>query len=363
MKKLDFSLVSRVTERCNLKCKYCYLDSKQNKDMSIDVAEELITQFLQTNDNFAHFTWVGGEPLLREDSFFEQIIEISKKQNHKQIPISHSIQTNGLFLTFERFKKLKKMGFKIGVSYDGCPDIQEMQRTNKKNGDIILRNIKDANKKVGIIAVLTKNSINKVEEIYGFLRENTTFARINFYAPTGKGLENEENLLPSKNEAKKMLLDFYELWKNDNSDLELKPHKEIVRSFFTGFPVNCEYSAVSCYRIFGANTSGDIYNCSRALHLPEMKLGNIKEGLKNIIGSYKHQQVLRRYLELKQKTNNPWFFLSSGGCPVEAYSHTGDFMNPTYYCGEIRNTLFDKINEDLKNEQTRNRLERKVGLI
>tara|TARA_Y100000310_G_scaffold342908_1_gene448190 strand:+ start:4903 stop:5994 length:1092 start_codon:yes stop_codon:yes gene_type:complete len=363
MRKLDFSLVSRITERCDLKCKYCYLDSKQNKDMSIDIAEELIKQFLQTNDNFAHFTWVGGEPLLKDDSFFEQIIEVSKRHNPKQIPISHSIQTNGLSLSSERLKRLKNMGFKIGVSYDGCSDIQEIQRTNKKNSNRILKNIQDANKEVGIITVLTKHSVNKVEEIYEFLRENTTFARVNFYAPTGMGLEHEEDLLPSKEEAKKMLLGFYELWKNDDSSLELKPHKEIVRSFFTGFPINCEYSAVSCYRIFGADTSGDIYTCSRALHIPEMRLGNIQEGLKNIIGLDRHQQVLKRYLELKQKTTDQWFFLSSGGCLIEAYSHTGDFMNSTYYCGEVRNALFDKINEDLKNEQTRNRLEKKVGLI
>lgn len=363
MRKLDFSLVSRVTERCNLKCKYCYLDSKQNKDMPIDIAEELIRQFLQTNNNFAHFTWVGGEPLLRDDSFFKQIIELSKKHNHKKIPISHSIQTNGIFLTPERFERLKKMGFKIGISYDGCPDIQEIQRTNKKNSDKILKNLQETNKEVGIITVLTKYSVDKIEEIYEFLRENTTFARVNFYAPTGKGLKYEKDLLPSKKEAKKMLLDFYELWKNDDSNLELRPHKEIVRSFFTGFSVNCEYSAVSCYRIFGADTSGDIYNCSRALHLPEMRLGNILDGLNNIIGSDEHQQILRRYLKLKQENNNPWFFLSSGGCPIEAYSHKGDFMNSTYYCGEVRNTLFNKINEDLKNEQTRNRLEKKAGLI
>lgn len=361
-KKLDFSLVARVSESCNIRCKYCYLDSYANQDMTPETADELIKEFMRYNDSFAHFTWIGGEPLLRDNLFFEGIMDSSKKHNHKDLIVSHSIQTNGLFAP-ERFEILKGMGFKIGISYDGCRDLQSSQRTTEKRTDEVLNNIYMTNKGAGIISVLTKQSVGRIWEIYKFLRENTTFARVNLFAPTGNGLSHERELLPSKEEASAMLLEFYELWKNDDSPLELRPHREIVRSFFTGFPVNCEYSAVSCYKIFGSNSEGDIYTCSRSTHIPEMRLGNIREGLDNLVGSPIHQRILERYLHLKKESISPYFHLSCGGCPVEAHSHTGDMMNPTYYSGEVREALFNRIREDLKDVQTRRRLEEKAGLV
>ena len=361
-KKLDFSLVARVSEDCNIRCKYCYLDSYSKRNMSSETADMLIKEFMRYNDNFAHFTWIGGEPLIREDSFFQEIMDSSKKHNIKNLRVSHSIQTNGLYSP-GRFDTLKKMGFKIGISYDGAPDLQAFHRVGGKNAEKIIENIYQTKRNAGIISVLTKKSIGREKEIYDFFKENTTFARVNLFAPTGKGLAHEKELIPSIEEAKSMLLNFYSLWREDNSPLELRPHREIVRSFFTGFPVNCEYSAVSCYKIFGSDSKGDIYTCSRSIHIPEMKLGHISEGLDKLVDSKPHQKILERYLYLKEKSNSPYFHISCGGCPVEAYSHTGDMMNLAFFSGEPRDALFREIEKDLKNDAKRKKLERKAGII
>ena len=55
---LDFSLISKVTENCNLNCGYCYLAEKRNLNMSEEVVEKLIKSFLEFNNKFAHFTWI-----------------------------------------------------------------------------------------------------------------------------------------------------------------------------------------------------------------------------------------------------------------------------------------------------------------
>lgn len=367
MEKVDISVVAQVTERCNLECKYCYIGVSSGKDMSINTAKNLISKFLDYNDSFAHFTWIGGEPLLRDISFFESIMNLSHKYNYKKLSVSHSIQTNGVFLTLEKRNILRKMGFKISVSYDGCSEINDQQRVTTNNKSIslkVLRNIEESQKEVGIITVLTKKSLGKEKEIYDMLRKKTKFARINLYSPIGRGMNHINELLPSPEEAKQMMIKFYELWKNDDSELQLKPYTEIIKSFFTGLPLNCEYSAVSCYRILGVNVQGDLYICSRAFNIPHMKLGNInKHNLEDLINTKTHQQILERYLYLKDKLKDPWFFLSSGGCPVEAYLYTGNIMNESYYGKEVRNVLFNKIKEDLEDENTRRNLERKIGII
>ncbi|PLW80566.1 hypothetical protein C0585_01915 [Candidatus Woesearchaeota archaeon] len=190
-RELDFSLISKITERCNLSCSYCYLKDKKDLEMSINTAENLIREFLAFNKSFAHFTWVGGEPLLMPDSFFEEIKNFEEKYNINNLNVSHSIQTNGLKLTPNRFDNLKRMGFKIGISYDGTPDLQS-ERMNNNQIDISLDNIYYAKGKAGLLAVLSKKTIGKEEEIYDFFRRNTTFAKLNFFSPTGHGAEKKE---------------------------------------------------------------------------------------------------------------------------------------------------------------------------
>lgn len=361
-RKLDFSLISKVTENCNLNCGYCYLAEKRNLNMSEEIAERLIKSFLEFNNGFAHFTWIGGEPLLKSDLFFEKIMEFEKKHNVKNIHISNSIQTNGLALTPERFDTLKGLGYKIGISYDGAPDLQR-QRMTESQTEKLLKNIEYAKGKAGLLAVLTKKTVGREAEIYDFFRRYTTFAKVNFFSPTGHGAEKEEELMLSPQEASEMMINLYELWRDDNSELELRPQLENVRSFFTGFPVCCDFSAVSCYKILGADTKGDIYPCSKAMNFPYLRIGNISKGLDNLVGSEIHRMPLERYIRLKKKGNNPWIHLSAGGCPIEALSHKRDYMSATTYSEEVRNNLFEKIKEDMQNANTRKRLERKVGLI
>ena len=69
-----------LTHRCNLKCPYCYLNSKK-------VKEEMSTrQWLKVIDEIPFYslvTLVGGEPLIRED--FGEIFEaVSKKTFNKR---------------------------------------------------------------------------------------------------------------------------------------------------------------------------------------------------------------------------------------------------------------------------------------
>jgi len=360
--KPDIFVTSMVTESCDLHCKYCYMNEKTKREMSLDTTKKLIKSFLDYNNKAANFNWIGGEPLSRGISFFEEISEFTEENNSKNLAVHHSIQSNGLSMTPETFHTLYNLGWNVGISYDGTPGIQLLQRgLIGKKQEQLLDNLKNTGKKVGIISVLTKNSVGKEEEIYDFLRDHTTRAKLNFYSPIGRGSDRETELLPTKDEAKEIMVNFYELWKKDDSDFVLSPYNEIVRSFFTGLSTICGYSAVSCYQSLGVNVEGDIYLCSRGMHLPEMRLGNIEEGLDNLLGTEKHTAVLRRYLDLRNKTKDPWFSYSAGGCPLEALVHDGGFMNEAYYGNEVRNPLFNKIKEDLENEKIGNLLERKAG--
>ena len=365
--ELDVTLVAQATERCNLTCKYCYLAKKRDKrDMDLDVAEALISSFLERNHEFAHFTWAGGEPLLMGNDFWQSIIDLGEKHNKKGLDLTHSIQTNGLELTKTRYEELTDMGFKIGSSFDGCLELQDLNRRSGKKpvGEIILNNVSALNRETGLISVLTKDMIGKEEEVYRNLKNLSQKARVNFFVPSGGGLDSADDLLPTKNEAYLSMKKFYEMWRDDESDFILNPFSSMVRGLFLGWIKTCDFSSYACYRILGANPVGEIFLCSRSTHLPETIIGDIrKQDLQEIIGSEGHQRILDRFVNLEngECKDCDYFPYCSGGCPIEAYSYSGDFMSKTYYC-ETRKKLFDFILDDLKSENGKRRLQEKVGV-
>ncbi|VVB81650.1 Coenzyme PQQ synthesis protein E [uncultured archaeon] len=366
--KTDYSIVAQLTDCCNLNCTYCYLDkARPKRNMDLKTVERLISEVHGYNDAFAHFAWVGGEPLLRSDGFLEQIIETGKACNTKGLDISHSIQTNGIELTEDRQKRLRAMGYRLGGSFDGCLDVQKKQRVNRTGQDkteTIIRNYEACRREIGLIAVLTNNLVGREIEAYENLRRLCTTARINFFAPSGGGLLAKDELLPSVENATSSFLEFYRLWKSDDSDFNLNPFSSIVRGFFTGWVKTCDYSAYSCTRLLGVDPDGGVFLCSRSTHMPETKLGNINEiSLKEMIGNRVHQKIMDRYFDLKEGDCGGcnWFSICSGGCPIEAKSLSGDFNQKTYYC-ETKKTLFRKISEDLNDDDNVKRFLRKTKI-
>jgi len=344
------------------------MDDSRKEDMADSTAEKLIASLLDYNEKYAHFTWIGGEPLLRNDSFFESIRNFQKRSNNKNLLITNSIQTNGILLDHKRKEYLGNLGFRFGSSYDGCLDLQDALRITKngnKVGEKVLENIRSANKSLSLISVLTKNMIGREEEVYSNLKNLGRRARVNFYTPSGHGLGMKDELLPSKEETQGSMRKFYELWKGDKDNFVLDPFDGLVQGFFLGWPKTCEYSAYSCYRIISSDPRGMIYMCPRSTHIEETKLGNIHENsIKDIVGSVAHNLVLDRYFNLKEGDCKgcEWISMCSGGCPVESISNHGDIMKKTYYC-QVKKSLFEIINNDLKNDELKSKLARKVGLI
>ncbi len=334
--------------------------------MSLETAEQLISRIHDYNDNFAHFAWVGGEPLLMPDDFYRQIIELSRKINKKKLDISHSIQTNGILFTEERKQRLAEMGYRMGGSFDGCLDVQSAQRVSAGDGNksaLIMRNFDTGKRDIGLIAVLTNKLIGREEEVYENLKRMSTTARINFFVPSGSGLDAKD-LLPSVEDAKNSFLKFYNLWKNDDSNFNLNPFASVVRGFFTGWVKTCDYSAYSCVRLLAVDPDGGVFLCSRSTHLPETRLGSIIDTpLEEMIGNNVHQKIINRYFALKEgdcKDCN-WLSVCSGGCPIEAYSFGGDFNKKTYYC-EAKKSLFERISEDFNDDGTIKRFLEKTGI-
>lgn len=95
------SMTWDITSKCNLRCKHCYNSEEyfceKYSDLSLNESYEVI-EFLK-NNNYTSISFLGGEPLLRED-----IYKILAKSN--EMKISTIITSNGTMITKEMLAKL-----------------------------------------------------------------------------------------------------------------------------------------------------------------------------------------------------------------------------------------------------------------
>lgn len=124
-----------MTYRCNLKCKYCYIHAKQNKDMSLEMAQHILEPFLMKYGDFVEITFMGGETLLAID-IIKPLVEWAEqgKWNRKFRFIG---TTNGTLLTPELkiWLRQHRKSLTMGLSFDGVP---AAQKNNRGNDDIDL---------------------------------------------------------------------------------------------------------------------------------------------------------------------------------------------------------------------------------
>lgn len=117
-----------LTERCNLKCKYCFV--KQNaRDMTLDIAMDSVAFLIKNAEecgDIPSIVFFGGEPLLRWDEIIVPITEYVRHEYKK--PFNLSVTTNGTLLTEDKIKYLKDNGFSFLLSIDGNEKSQNFNR-------------------------------------------------------------------------------------------------------------------------------------------------------------------------------------------------------------------------------------------
>jgi len=108
----------QITNRCNLKCKHCYIGNGESRDeLSVNKIRDILKEFEQMQGLRVLIT--GGEPLLHNK--FEEINKI-----FPQFFIRKVLFTNGVLLNKERIKRLNVD--EIQISIDGLEDAHDSLR-------------------------------------------------------------------------------------------------------------------------------------------------------------------------------------------------------------------------------------------
>lgn len=119
------------TWRCNLACRHCGSDCKSSASLPDMPAEDFIrvvdSILPHVDPHRLNIIITGGEPLVRKD-----LEEVGRKLYDRELP--WGIVTNGLYLSHERFRSLRRAGLhNITISLDGLKDTHNWMRCHPES--------------------------------------------------------------------------------------------------------------------------------------------------------------------------------------------------------------------------------------
>ena len=194
------SVIWDVTNRCNLKCRHCYVEAEKKKTVepSTEEARAIIDQLVKAKVFTLSFS--GGEPLLRDD-LYELLTYASKS-------LIVNVASNGLLIDEDIAKNLKSSGIThVQLSMDGLKEAHDYLR-GKKGAFNTLKETTTILKKVGLkfgmTTVVYKKNVHQVKETIKYAEALGAFT-IRFYRLIHTGRGKDASLDTTTSEYKKAL--------------------------------------------------------------------------------------------------------------------------------------------------------------
>lgn len=352
MKKIE--VILKVTDMCNLRCKYCYNSDRGYAANCVSLAhfEKLLTVLLQEY-NLIHILWHGGEPLCAGIKFFRKAMDVEERIRLRYgVTIENSIQTNGTLINKQWLEFFKKYKFRVGISFDGVENEKYRQQTDKTLD--AMKKLRAAGISFGCLAVVADDEYD-FRKNYHYFRDmgvSFDFSRV-FAEGSAKGLPDVQ----AKRYAESCV-DLFDEWLYDVNGVSIRRFAYYVCMAFGGNLRICE--CCSChgkYICLAAN--GDLYNCARE-GMGHYCFGNIQnvERVSDIFRSDGAIELLTGSMTRRNKCkqNCEYYSLCQGGCADMAIMEGDLAQAPTNYCYVFK-TLYGHIEKAVKDI-----LERKVPL-
>lgn len=121
-----------ATDKCNLHCKYCFVDTNTGRpDMTEEDLLYGLDFLLQQNKGAKEVgvQWFGGEPTIRFDLMrIGDIFLRDNKDKYGIKKVQSTVVTNGVRLTDEMLEHFNEFRYGVGVSFDGMPEVNRQNR-------------------------------------------------------------------------------------------------------------------------------------------------------------------------------------------------------------------------------------------
>lgn len=337
------TIIIKVTNDCNLNCKYCFVEESvpRNQIIPIETIRLLFDELEEhVSQPVIHLTWHGGEPMLAGIDFYKKVIDLQKNYKKRFV---NAIQTNGTLINEEYARFFKANSFLIGISLDGPQDINDLVRVDRNDkgtfekvaGNLLI--LKDVNVGFGVLATIASHNVGQAEKLYSFFKENKLSVNFSSLYPSGNAVRNIDSLLISSREYASFMTEITDFWISDSQPVEIRSIERIFANLLScaNSSKTCTFSE-KCHESFLAlGPTGDLYPCCLFQGHEDFRYGNIHQvSLSQIPETPAWGNLARRVEYISGACSNCEINeYCHGGCPFNAFVTYGELNRKDYYCG------------------------------
>lgn len=363
------TLIIKVTNACNLRCRYCFIEPEIfHQTMSVATMQRVVRAFLDAPQfTSIQFVWHGGEPLLRGIGFFRQIVaEQAARPTH--VRIRNAVQTNATHLDDELLGFLTGHDFHIGLSLDGPKQVNGRSRhlrvVQEREDDAhavtidAAARLRAAGQAPGAIVVVNRTNVGSPTAIYREFKRRGIQLQLNPLVQSGVAAAGDEDLGITPAQYGAFLVKLFDLWFDDpEPTIAIEPFRHhIARILGEATAANCHF-AKSCHHNFlGISPKGDLFPCGMFQGEPEFRYGNIHELAPEDIAATalfgRIEERERRVLETCSRC--AFLDLCYSGCMFHSLKNKRAFEEKDYYCGSYQQ-YFEHVLRRLHADLTRAR--------
>ncbi len=305
----------KLTDECNLHCRYCYAESEVSHKGFFDFEKlKAIVDEVSELVGHAEFVLSGGEPLLHPKALeFAEYLHVKGHEAH--------LLTNGTYITPENAPKIARLFSLIKISIDGsCEEVNAKTRNKGSFGksfrgfELLVEN----NANVLVAMTVTQANIHDVGAMVALFGNRLTFQPF-FHA--GRGSENDELGISGR--------EYYEALANIEGVSPMGGFASILERVRGRGTTKCAMADAE----ISISENGDMYPCQMMTD-EQFKGGNIYEqSIEEILKS----EVFQKLSAFSSKTNDGCKecaikLLCGGACRARSFYQTGDVFVNSDFC-------------------------------
>lgn len=315
-----------LNERCNLKCRFCYVAGRfgDNSELKLNEILRALDEAVELGVKRIDFT--GGEILLRED--IVTILEETRKRGVQRV----TINTNGTLVSEKIAEVLAKNNIEVYISIDGATRETHENIRGVGTWDKVLKAI-ELFKSFGIkfytVFACSKINVGEVTDYIALSKELGSFkACIIPVLPVGRATKD---VILGKEELIEVLR------RIEDTAKSLEFSAEVWCVPFAGLIIDSPY--VSFFGCRGMDEmditpTGDVLVCDTV----DISFGNVREGVakvwRSLIGSELALGLLKT-VESSPCNSCPIKKICYGGCYARAKFLTNNIYSPDPMCPRV----------------------------
>ncbi len=344
------TVIFKPTEACNGNCVYCDVVRKDREKGARLPFETLERFFIRINeyllerpDERFQVIWHGGEPLLLGPDYFVKAYEFQETHcAETKERISHEIQSNITLLSREYLQVFRMLGIeRVSTSYDPIPNVRGLGNTvdsaayNRRFMESLAL-LEEEGIDWGMIYVVTKLSLQTPLELFYFLTNLNKTGSVKFN-PIYHFKRKIVNLAVTPEEFVEFLGAIFPVWWEHQERFKgIRPFRSFVESIIErSGGIECSESGMCADTHISVGPAGSYSQCGRSSDWGLLDYGTIQGNAISTVledpqkGMYRARQL---HLKAGECKGCRFWEICHGGCPLDSYAETGDWMKKSPLC-------------------------------